>query len=67
MRFYTSAASFQGDFKTQVSARDVTISASVDIWFSLGLDLNLFIYKDIFKIISPFTFYNNFFTENEHI
>lgn len=33
--FYASAASFQGDFKTQVPTRDVKISASVDVWFSL--------------------------------
>lgn len=33
--FYSSAGSFAGDFKTLVPVRDVTVSESVNIWFSL--------------------------------
>ena len=33
--FYASGAAFAGDFKTLVPVRDVTVSASVDVWFSL--------------------------------
>ena len=31
--FFTNAAAFAGDFKTQVPVRDVTISESVSVWF----------------------------------
>ena len=33
--YFANAAAFQGDFKTLVPVRDVTVSASVDVWFSL--------------------------------
>lgn len=33
--FYATGAAFAGDFKTLVPVRDVTVSASVDVWFSL--------------------------------
>ena len=33
--YFTNAAAFRGDFKTLVPVRDVTVSASVDVWFSL--------------------------------
>lgn len=33
--FYANAVSFNGDFKTLVPVKDVIISASVDVWFTL--------------------------------
>jgi len=33
--FFSSGAAFSGDFKTLVPVRDVTISADVNVWFSL--------------------------------
>jgi len=33
--FYISGAAFTSDFKTLVPVRDVTVSANVDVWFSL--------------------------------
>jgi len=32
--FFTTGASFAGDFKTLVPVRDVTISENVNVWFS---------------------------------